>query len=114
MVAAGPRQAAISQAAPQVCTLHVSETVAPRLQYTPQGPSLEARLGPEGAKIPGRSRTDLPLQVQTYLSASDVVLIQPPAELPLGDNPILQEMQKDRSLSVLAENDSHQEISMEP
>ena len=102
------------QAALQVCTLRVSETTTPCLQYTPQGPSLEALLGPEGAKIPGRSRTVLPLQVRPYLSSCALVLIQLPAGSPLGNNPILQEVRKDGSLSVLAENDSHQELCMEP
>ena len=99
---------------PQVCTLHVAESSTPRLQYTPRGSPLEARLGPEGAKIPGRSRAVLPVQVRPYLSAGALVLIQPPAGLPLGDNPILQEVGEDGSLSVLAENDNPQELHLEP
>ena len=99
---------------PQVCTLHVAKITTPRLQYTPQGPPLEARLGLEGAKIPGRSRAVLPLRVRPYLSACALVLIQPPARSPLGDNPILQEVREDGSLSVLDENDNPQELCMEP
>ena len=99
---------------PQVCTLHVAETTPPRLQYTPQGPPLKARLGPEGAKIPGKSRAVLPVQVRPYLSTGAIVLIQPPAGSPMGDNPILQEVQEDGSLSVLAENNNHRELCMEP
>ena len=80
---------------PQVCTLHVAESSTPRLQYTPRGPPFEAHLGPEGTKIPGRSHAVLPVQVQPYLLAGALVLIQPPAGSPLGDNPILQEVRDD-------------------
>ena len=51
----------------------------------------------------------MPLQVQPYLSASTLMLLQPTAASSLGDNPILQEVQEDGSLSVLAENDGSQE-----
>ena len=98
----------------QVCALHVPEATGPRLQYTPTGPSLEARLGSEGARVPGRSRAIIPLQLQLYLSADVLVLIQPPAASPLGDNPILQEVQKVGSLSVLVENDGNQELHLQP
>ena len=94
---------------PKVCTLHVAETAPPRLQYTPPGPPLKARLGPEGAKICCSASTSL-----TYLSAGALVLIQPPASSPLGDNLILQEVREDGSLSVLAENDNPRELCMEP
>ena len=99
---------------PQVCTLHLAESSTPRLQYTPRGSPLEACLGPEGTRIPGRSRTVLPVQVQPYLLAGALVLIQPPMGSPLGDNPILQEVQENGSLSVLAENDHPQELHLEP
>ena len=42
------------------------------------------------------------------------MLQQPPVDSPLGTNPILQDVQEDGSPSVLAENDNHQELSMEP
>ena len=41
------------------------------------------------------------------------MLIRPPVGSPLGDNPILQEIWEDGSLSVLAENDNIQELRME-
>ena len=56
----------------------------------------------------------MPLQVQPYLSASTLMLLQPTAASSLGDNPILQEVQEDGSLSVLAENDGSQELRLEP
>ena len=77
---------------PRVCTLHVAESSRPRLQYVPRGPLLDAHLGVEGAKIPGRSRAVLPVRIRPYLSAGALVLIQPPEGSPLGDNPILQEV----------------------
>ena len=83
-------------------------------QYTPTGPSAEARLGPNGAKITGRSRTILSLQIQPRLPAGTLVLLQPTAESPLGDSPILQEVQEDGSLSVLADNEEQQELDLAP
>ena len=55
----------------------------------------------------------MPVQVRPYLSVGALVLIRPPAGSPLGDNPILQEIREDGSLSVLAENDNIQELYME-
>ena len=63
---------------------------------------------------PGDPPGVLSLQLQPHLSAGTLVLIQPAAESPLGDNPILQEVQKDGSLSVLAENVEHQELHLGP
>ena len=42
------------------------------------------------------------------------MLIQPAAESPLGDNPILQEVQEEWSLSVLSENCEQLELHLEP
>ena len=64
-------------------------------------------------QIPGRSRAILPLQVQPYLSAGTLVLLQPTTVSPLGDNPILQEVREDGILSVLAENDGSQELRLD-
>ena len=89
---------------PGVCTLHISKAPVQRQQYTPSGPSAEARLGEEGVKVSGRSRAILSLWVRPRLPAGTLVLLQPAVASLLGDNPILQEIQADGRLSVLADN----------
>ena len=77
---------------------------ARRRQHTPSGPLTEARLEKEAFKVMGRTRTILPLQLHPRLPAGTLVLLQPTVRSLLGDNPILQEVQTDRSLSVLVDN----------
>ena len=75
---------------------------------------MEARLGSEGAKISSKSRTILSLEIQPKLPAGTLVVLQPVADSPLSDNPILQEIQKDGHLSVLANNWEKQELDLAP
>ena len=97
-------EVAASSTFPGVCTLHIPKAPVQRQQYTPSGPSAEARLGEEAVKVGGRSRAILSLRVRPRLSAGTLVLLQPVVASLLGDNPILQEIQADGSLSVLADN----------
>ena len=84
------------------------------LQYTPIGPLAEARLDPDAVKVAGRSRAILSLQVLPHLHAGTLVLLQPAVESLLGDNPILQEIQPDGSLSVLADNKETTKFKLAP
>ena len=70
-------------------------------QYTPSSPLAEALSGPEAITVTGRSRCILSLQLHPQLPAGALVLIQPTFRSLLGDNPILQEVRADGSLSVL-------------
>ena len=92
------------QPSPGVCTLHVSDVQVRRQQYTPNSPLGEAHLGTEVVKVAGRTRAILPLRLHPQLPAGTLVLLQPTVKSLLGDNPILQEVQPDGSLSVLADN----------
>ena len=92
------------QPSPGICTLHVADAPTRHQQYTPSGPLAEARLGKEAVKVTGRTRVVLPLQVHPQLPAGTLVLLQPTIRSLLGDNPILQEVQPDGSLSVLVDN----------
>ena len=92
------------QPSPRVCTLNVSDVPVRQQQYTPSGPLAEACLGTEAIKVAGRTRAILPLQLLPQLPACTVVLLQPTVMSLLGDNPILQEVQPDGSLSVLVDN----------
>ena len=83
-------------------------------QYTPKGPTAEAGLGTEALTITGRSRRILSLQLHPQLPAGALVLIQPMVRFLLGDNPILQEVQADGSLSVLADNFETTEFDLAP
>ena len=92
------------QPSPGVCTLHVPAAPAQRLQYTPSGPLAEARVGKEALTVTGQTRAILPLRLHPQLPTSTLVLLQPKVRSLLGDNPILQEVQTDGSLSVLVDN----------
>ena len=61
-------------------------------------------MGEEAVKVGGRSRAILSLRVHPSLPTGTLVLLQPAVASLLGDNPILQEIQADGSLSVLADN----------
>ena len=89
---------------PGICTLHILKAPAQRQQYTPSGPSAEAGLGEEAVKVGGRSCAILSLRVRPCLPAGTLVLLQPAVASLLGDNSILQEIQDDGSLYVLANN----------
>ena len=52
----------------------------------------------------GRTCAILPLQLHPQLPAGTLVLLQPTVKSLLGENPILQEVQPDGSLSVLVDN----------
>ena len=60
--------------------------------------------GTEAVKVAGRPRVILPLQLRPQLPAGTLVLLQPTVKSLLGDNPILQEVQPDGSLSILVHN----------
>ena len=92
------------QPSPGICILHVADAPTRHQQYTPSGPLAEARLGKEAVKVTGRTRVILPLQVHPQLPAVTLILLQPTIRSLLGDNPILQEVQPDGSLSVLVDN----------
>ena len=92
------------QPSPGVCTLHIADDPARRQQYTPSSPLAEAHLGTQAVKVAGRTRVILPLQLRPQLPAGAPVLLQPTVKSLLGNNPILQEVQPDGSLSVLVDN----------
>ena len=94
----------------EVCTLHVVH----HQQYTPSGPLAEAPLSAHGTKIAGKSRAVLSLQVQPRFPTRTLVLLQPTIDSLLGDNPILQVVQPDGSLSVLADNWESSELELAP
>ena len=89
---------------PLVCTLHIPDALTKQQQYTPTGPCVEAYLGPGGARVSGKSRSILSLDVRLKLPAGTLVVIQPTSDSPLGNNQIIQKVQKDGCLSVLANN----------
>ena len=99
---------------PEVCTLQVTTTAPKPQQYRPYGPSAEARTGPETKRVEGKSCYVLPVQLEPPLPAGALVLLQPNARSLLGDNPILQEVQADGSLSVLVDNLECEDINLEP
>ena len=112
-----PRQTGGSkllQPSAEVCTLHVTTPSVGKLQYTPHGPLAEARSGPSTIRVAGRSRRVLPVQLHPPLPAGALVLLQPTTRSLLGDNPILQEVQADGSLSVLADNLEPEDLHLEP
>ena len=76
---------------------------------------LKLCLGKEAFKVTGRTRAILPLRLQPQLPADTLVLLQPTVRSLLGDNPILQEVQTDGSLSVLVDNleTIEQELALE-
>ena len=92
------------QPTPGVCTLHVTDAPSPKKQYVPCGPLSSARVGRTPIKVMKRTRVILPLQVDPPLPTGTLVLLQPSVHSLLGDNPILQEVQPDGSLAVLADN----------
>ena len=99
---------------PQVCTLHVPDATTKQHQYTPTGPCAEAHLGTGGAKVSGKSRSIIFLDVWPKLPAGTLVVLQPTSDSTLGNNPILQEVQKDGCLYVLADNWEKQELNLAP
>ena len=99
---------------PRVCTLHVVDVLMRNHQDTPKGPTAEARSGREVLTITGRSRRILSLQLRPQLPAGALVLIQPTVRSLLGDNPILQEVQANGSLSVLTDNLETTEFDLAP
>ena len=92
------------QTTPKVCTLHVTDAPPSKKQYIPCGPMSSAKVGHTPVKVAKRTRVILPLQVKPPLPAGALVLFQPADHSLLGDNPIIQEVQSDRSLAVLADN----------
>ena len=99
-----PRGSKSLLSSPDVCTLQVTAPAARAQQYQPHGPSVEARSRPMVQRVEGKTRCVLPLQMEPPLPAGALVLIQPTVRSLLGDNPILQEVQADGSLSVLVDN----------
>ena len=99
---------------PSVCTLHVSDAPVQRQQYTPSGPLAEAHLGNDAVTVNGRSQAILSLRVRPHLPAGTLVLLQPAVASLLGDNPILQEIQPDGRLSVLADNWETTDLELAP
>ena len=99
---------------PGVCTLHVSNAPVQRQQYTPRGLLAEAHPGSDAVKVDGRSLAILSLRVRPRLPAGTLVLLQPAVVSLLGDNPILQEIQPDGSLSVLADNLETTDLELAP
>ena len=102
------------QPTPGVCTLHVTDAPSPKKQYVPCGLLSSARVGRTPIKVAKRTRVILPLQVDPPLPAGALVLLQPSAHSLLGDNPILQEVQPDGSLAVLADNLESTEQELAP
>ena len=56
----------------------------------------------------------LPLQLHPPLPAGALVLLQPTTRSLLGDNPVLQKVQPDGSLAVLADNLELEDLHLEP
>ena len=73
-------------------------------------PTWAARL----SRSDGRSRAILSLRVRPRLPAGTLVLLQPAVASLLGNNPILQEIQPDGSLSVLADNWETTDLELAP
>ena len=92
------------QPTPKVCTLHVTDAPPSKKQYIPCGPMSLAKVGHAPVKVAKRTRVILPLQVKPPLPAGALVLFQPADHSLLGDNPIIQEVQSDGTLAVLADN----------
>ena len=102
------------QSAPEVCTLHVATPTAWRQQYDPHGPSTEVRSDSKTRKVAGRSRFVLFVQPKPPLPAGALVLLQLTACSLLGDNPIMDEVQADCSLTVLVDNLEYEDVYIEP
>ena len=99
---------------PEVCTLQVTTPASRAQQYQPHGPSVEARSGPTIQRVEGKTRYVLPVQLEPSLPAGALVLLQPTVRSLLGDNPILQEVQADGSLSVLVDNLECEDVDLKP
>ena len=98
----------------EVCTLHVTAPPTKPQQYLLHGTPVEARSSSTAKRIEGRSRRILSLQLEPPLPAGALVLLQPTARSLLGNNPILQKVQPDGSLAVLADNLECADIGLEP
>ena len=109
-----PRGTKLLLPAPEVCTLQVTTPASKTQQYQPYRPSVEARSGPQIQRVEGKSRYVLPVQLERSLPAGALVLLQPTVRSLLGDNPILQEVQADGSLSVLVDNLECENVDLEP
>ena len=69
---------------------------------------------PRSQRVEGKSGYVLPVQLEPPLPAGALVLLQPTTRSLLGDNPILQEVQADGSLSVLVDNLECKDVDLEP
>ena len=99
---------------PEVCTLQVTTPASEAQQYQPHGPSVEARSGPKIQRVEDKTHYILPVQLEPSLPAGALVLLQPTVRSLLGDNPILQEVRADGSLSVLVDNLECKDVDLEP
>ena len=109
-----PRGAKSLPPSPEVCTLQVTTPAARAQQYQPHGPSVEARSGPTIQRVEGKTRCVLPVRLEPSLPAGALVLLQPTVRSLLGDNPILQEVQANGSLSVLVDNLECEDVDLIP
>ena len=75
---------------------------------------MEVRSGPTSQRIEGKTRCVLPVRLEPSLPAGALVLIQPTVRSLLGDNPILQEVQADGSLSVMVDNLECEDVDLKP
>ena len=83
-------------------------------QYQPHGPSVEARSGPTIQRVEGKTHCVLPVRLEPSLQVGALVLNQPTVRSLLGDNPILQEVQADGSMSVLVDNLECEDVDLKP
>ena len=102
------------QPSAEVCPLHVTAPSGGKRQHTPQGPLAEARSGPRAIEVAGRSRRVLSVRLHPPLPSGALVLSQPTTRSLLGDNPVLQEVQQDGSIAVLADNLELEDHHLEP